>query len=139
MVDASVAVKWTVPETFSEAALDLLRGAEAIHAPEHWLAEAANTLWAKFARRQELTRDEMLRRIADLTEAPILTTRLTELARPAGEIAAGLDVTIYDALYIALAAVRDLPFVTADRKLVAKTVGSGHATRVVWIGDLAAA
>ena len=115
VVDASVAVKWTVPEDFTTEALGLLRAGEAIHAPAHWLAEAANTLWAMFAIRRELTRHEMLRRVMELAEAPVTTTNLPELIEKAAEISAELQVTVYDALYLALAAARDLPFVTADR------------------------
>jgi predicted nucleic acid-binding protein len=135
VVDASVAVKWTAPEEFTTEALSLLHGAEAMHAPAHWLAEAANTLWAMFAVRRELTKVEMLRRIADLAKAPVTTTPLPELVERAAEIAAALRVTIYDALYLALAAERALPFVTADRRLVAKTQGTEHAGRTWWIGD----
>jgi predicted nucleic acid-binding protein len=137
VVDASVAVKWTAPEEFAAEAPGLLHGDGKIHAPAQWLAEAANTLWAMFSVRRELSRAEMRQRIADLAEAPVETTSLPEPIEAAGEIAVPLRVTVYDALYLALAAKRDLPFVTADRKLVAKICGSAHQARTQWIGDLA--
>jgi predicted nucleic acid-binding protein len=45
IIDASVAVKWVAEEEDSDAATAWL--AEALGAPELWLAEAANALWAK--------------------------------------------------------------------------------------------
>jgi predicted nucleic acid-binding protein len=56
VIDASVAVKWVIEETGTEAALSLRRGAKLI-APELLVAECANVLWKK-VRRNELSRDE---------------------------------------------------------------------------------
>lgn len=131
-----MAVHWTVPEPHSAQALVLLRDAESIHAPAHWLAEAANALWPMHSVRRELTRDELRQRIARLAEAPVQVTPLTDLIESAAEIAAELGVTMYDALYLALAAQQDVPLVTADRRLVARTRETAHAGRTHWIGDL---
>jgi predicted nucleic acid-binding protein len=55
VIDASVAIKWVVPEVGGEAASDLL-GRE-LWAPSLWLAEAASAPLEK-ARRGEITADE---------------------------------------------------------------------------------
>jgi predicted nucleic acid-binding protein len=115
VIDASVAAKWVVEEADSDAAI-ALNACEALHAPSHWQAEAANVVWAK-AFRGELSADEVRRRIALLASAPIRETAITDLMHPATDIALACRVTIYDALYVALAEALRLPLVTADRRL----------------------
>ena len=86
VIDASVAVKWVVPEVGSEAAIVLL-GRE-LWAPSLWLAEAANALLKK-SRRGEITEDEARLRAQDLADAPIepieLPILLPSALRMAGE------------------------------------------------------
>ena len=55
VVDASIALKWVIPEPDSDAA-NALRAAELI-APALWLAEAANALW-RHARLGKITAAE---------------------------------------------------------------------------------
>ena len=52
VVDASVALKWVIPEILSDRA-DALRGrTDRLLAPDLLLPEAANALWKKLARRE---------------------------------------------------------------------------------------
>jgi predicted nucleic acid-binding protein len=61
VVDASVAVKWVIPEVLSDQA-DAVRGrADHVLAPDLLLPEAANALWKKLTRR-EITAREAVRR-----------------------------------------------------------------------------
>ena len=137
VIDASVAVKWVVGEENAELAGRLAREAEELHAPAHWLAEAANTLWAKYFVRRQITQEEMQAGLMTLADAPVISTRLAGLLQPAVTIAVNLGVTVYDFLYLALAAELDLPFVTADHRLVSKTHGTDHAGRTIFVGDIA--
>src|SRR5262249_3790626 len=52
VVDASVAVKWVVPETLSANAERVLASEEELLAPDLLLVEAANALWKKTERRE---------------------------------------------------------------------------------------
>lgn len=61
VVDASVAVKWMVTETFSDQAAQLLDKNLTLIAPEFLFAEATNALWA-MCRRGDITK-------ADFAEA----------------------------------------------------------------------
>lgn len=114
VVDASVAVKWVVEEEGSDAALALSH--ESLAAPSLWLAECANVLWVK-ARRGEIDEQEARERQSWLAEAPVLLVPLEELLEDAVALAFRLDVTIYDALYVALAQRRREPLITADGPL----------------------
>lgn len=117
VIDASVAVKWIVAEEHSRAALRLLETCEQMVAPAHWLAEASNAIWAK-CRRGELSAAQGEERVATLASAPVAPLPLEQLLEPAFAVALRMQVTVYDALYVAAAMATRLPLVTADRKLL---------------------
>ncbi len=130
VVDASVAAKWVVEENYSAQAARVLE-CEEIHAPEHWLAEAVNVLWSKVLK-GDLEAEDAAERVAVLLRSPVIGTPVAALASRAFVISVEHSVTIYDSLYVALALERDIPFVTADEKLVR---GLALSNRVVWVGD----
>jgi predicted nucleic acid-binding protein len=133
VVDASVAVKWVVPEIGSDAASDLL-GRE-LWAPSLWLAEAANALRMKSAR-GEITENEARRRAQDLADAPIETVELPILLPSAMRMAGELGHSIYDCFYLAAALLRDMTLVTADRRFAAKVAAHPHvAVRIEVLGE----
>jgi predicted nucleic acid-binding protein len=132
VIDASVAIKWVVPEVGSEAASDLL-GRE-LCAPSLWLAEAANALLEK-TRRGEITQDEARLRAQDLADAPIEPIELPILLPSAMRMAGELGHSIYDCFYLAAALLRDTTLVTADRPFAAKVAGHPYlAARVEALG-----
>jgi predicted nucleic acid-binding protein len=134
VIDASVAIKWVVPEVGSEAASDLL-GRE-LWAPSLWLAEAANALLKK-TRRGEITADEARLRALDLADAPIEPIELPILLPSAMRIAGALGHSIYDCFYLAAALLRDTALVTADRRFAAKVAGHSHlGVRVELLGGV---
>ena len=116
VVDASVAAKWVVEEEHSARAATML-SYDALHAPAHWRAEAANVLWAKVFR-GDLTGPDAEERLGVLMRADIIETDIVKLMPDAFAIALTSMVTVYDALYVALAASRHIPFVTADERLI---------------------
>lgn len=48
VVDASVVIKWYLPEVHGEAALSLLASPDDFIAPDHLFAETTNAIWAKW-------------------------------------------------------------------------------------------
>jgi predicted nucleic acid-binding protein len=135
VVDASVAVKWVVAENDAEAALLLLDDSRSLCAPAHWLAEASNALWTA-CRRGELTKHQAHERVVALVEAPVATVPLGQLAAAAMTIGLRLGITLYDALYLAVAEQQDATLVTADRRLyeVARRDKDLRAS-IRWIAD----
>ena len=134
IVDASVAVKWVVPEPGSIDTAALLERGERLGAPALWLSEAANALWAKAARGQ-LAPDEARGQAADLADAPVASLPLPPLLPTAMRLALDLNHPIYDCFYLAAALHRDTFVVTADRRLIAKAIAyPGCADRVRPLG-----
>lgn len=137
VTDASVAIKWVFEEEHSDRALNVLRDVPTLHAPAHWLAEAATGLWSKSAIHGLLTVAEFEERLALLTSLPIVVAPLHGIIATAGLLALELRLTAYDTLYLALAEQLDLPLVTADRRLHERAAGQARfASRLRWIGDM---
>ena len=138
VVDASVAVKWAVSEPHSEQALSLLTSGILLLAPAHWLGEAATALWARCAIHGALAREDLDEAIDFLVSAPMEAIPLNGLVAAAVSISLALRVTVYDSLYVALAAERELPFVTADRRLLERMQKNERFRRTgVWVADIA--
>jgi len=118
VIDASVAIKWVVDEPDTSLAMRVHRQWTTL-APDLLVAECTNILWKKHRRGQ--VHDDAIE--AALAALEVITTGLwpmRRLVRPGLDLARRLDHPAYDCLYLALAAERDAPFVTADISLVRK-------------------
>jgi len=134
VVDASVAIKWFIPEIHSPAAARLLERDFYLCAPDLIVPEIGNTLWKK-VRRKEITVDEAADIITAIEKAPLETFASLPLLRGAFEIAMMLNRTVYDSLYLALAIAQNCHLVTADSKLHSAVGTSSLAPHVAWIED----
>lgn len=135
VVDASVAVKWVVPELGSGEAEALRR--HDLVAPRLIYAECANVLWAK-SRRRELASGEAIERLRLLLDAPIRTVPTPELLPRALELALELEHPAYDCAYLALALDRKVALVSADDRFVQKISSHGRYREAVrsLVGDV---
>ncbi len=117
VVDASVVIKWFVPEIHSDAARRLLDGPHEFVAPDLLFAETANTIWKK-VRRGELTAEHGQRLVADIGRIAVDSIPSRLLAEDAHALAHATGRTVYDSLYLALAVRLDTRMITADERLV---------------------
>ena len=118
VVDASVVVKWFVPEIHSDAARRLLAAHHQYLAPDLLFAEVANTIWKK-ARRGELAATRGRQLVADIGRIAVEAVPCRALAEDAHALASGTGRSVYDSMYLALAVRLDTHMVTADDRLVA--------------------
>jgi predicted nucleic acid-binding protein len=123
VIDASVAVKWVIPEPDSERAELLL---------DHWLvapdllfAECANALWKK-VRRGELTKEEAEIAAQTLEQADLSVVSTRGHLALATSIAVELDHPAYAAVYLAVAEASNLRLVTADDGII-RRVREAHS------------
>lgn len=124
VIDASVAVKWYVPESGSIAAAALLSAPIVRMAPDLLTAEVGNTLW-KRTQRGELSRSDALSiAAAFVSSLPLDLRPSTNLLEGALEIAVRLRCPVYDGLYIGLAVAEGCQVVTADDRLVRMARGT---------------
>ncbi len=122
VVDASVVVKWFVPEIHSDAARRLLALPHEYFAPDLMFAEAARTVWKKI-RRGEMSSADGPRLVADIARVAVESVSSRVLAEDAHALANAIGQTVYDALYVALAVRLDTRLLTADARLAAALSG----------------
>lgn len=134
VVDASVAVKWFVPEIHSDTAMRLLDGEFIISAPDLIGPEFGNTIWKK-VRRKELTAAEGAEIVDGFPRIGVEVLPSAGLLRSAFELAVALDRTVYDCVYLALAVAQDAVLVSADTRFRASVAGTALAEHVSWVAD----
>ncbi len=124
MVDASVVLKWFLPETGSAEAEIFLRGflggAFGLYAPDLLLVEAASALWRRAIVGREISTSDVQAIYRDLLTLPLNFQPSERLAASAFSIAISHRHSVYDSVYCALSVEMDCEFITADRTLVAK-------------------
>jgi predicted nucleic acid-binding protein len=116
VVDASVAVLWTLQQQDSDRAA-ALSGEGGLIAPSLIVAEIGNAIW-KAVRRRDLPRADAPMAV-EIALGPIhQLTSAEDLRLRALEIAIELDHPIYDCFYLALAERERCPLVSADKRLI---------------------
>ena len=121
VVDASLVIKWFVPEVNSDAARRWLDAAHDYIAPDLLFPEMGNTVWKK-VRRGELTPDEGRRLVTDLTGIAVEAVAMRGLLPDAHALALGTGITVYDATYLTLAIRLDTQMITGDDRFVRRQV-----------------
>jgi len=131
VIDTSVAVKWFCLEDDTASALDLrerlYRQECRILAPDLLLYELANAL--RFNPR--LTADDVKAAVGSVVDLGLeLISADAEMLGKAVDLALRFDTTVYDACFLALADLRDLPLISADVKLIAQAKGFAGLVRL---------
>ena len=135
VVDASVAVKWFIPEIHSNDARRLLVEGNELIAPELLLPEVANILWKKH-RAGELEAVEAREILFELRRLPMRIVRMAPYTEDALALAIKHQRTVYDCIYIALAVHEGSRFVTADRKLSNALVDTEIVDSILYVDEV---
>lgn len=120
VLDASVAVKWVLPEPDSANALRLRdahrQGVHSLVAPDSFPVEVAHAL-TRAERKKLLQQSEAMIKLADIfSTGPVLTPYLPLLPR-AVELSSQQRIGVFDCLYIALAEREQCKVVSADQRM----------------------
>jgi predicted nucleic acid-binding protein len=135
VVDASVAVKWYVPEVHSVEAERLLDPAYDLHAPDLIVPEFGNILWKKVGR-GELTVAHARKIVEAFIGVPMFKHPTSPMLEAAFDGAVQSTQTVYDWTYLALAVALDCPMVTADEKFYLALRGGALAGHLCWVADI---
>lgn len=134
VVDASVALKWLIPEPDTDKALALHQSR--LFAPSFLLTECGNALWSR-VQRGLMSEIEASEGLMELNGIPVTLAMLETLNNKALSLAMTLKHPIYDCLYLSLAMDLDIPLVTADQRfLKALQPHAPLAARVMHLADL---
>jgi len=135
VVDASVAIKWFLPENHSDAALRLLAQQHTLVAPDLIFSEFSNVLW-KRVRRNEISNTEANSTLEAFLALHIQVQPSQSLVQLALEIACGENRTVYDSLYLATAMALPSPLVTADAKFYRALSKGPFSAHLLWVEDI---
>lgn len=136
VVDASVAIKWYVPEVYGDRAVDLLAsvsgGTATCHVPDLFHSEFGNILWKK-VRAKELAHADAQEIIGAVKAVPKIVHDTEPILSTALSFACETDRTVYDSIYVTLAAGLDCQLVTADERLWNALKSTQWRTFLRWI------
>ena len=104
---------------FLEEVRQFWRTVEEVWAPVHWEAELANAVWMA-VRTGVLPSDEGHEKLDLAGRLGIQSVANRSLWQPALTRAVNSGAAVYDTLFVELAAQRDLPLATFDRKILKK-------------------
>lgn len=121
VLDASLALKWVLPEPLADKAQRLREDyRNAVHelmAPDIFLVEVAHAL-ARAERRKIIPVGDAAKLLADIMTTAPQFHRYRPLLTRALAIASQMRFGVYDCLYVALAEQERCELVTADTRLV---------------------
>jgi predicted nucleic acid-binding protein len=132
VVDASVAIKWFLPENHSEAALRLLTQPHTLHAPDLIFSEFGNVLW-KRVRRNEISKEEANAVLEGLLTLNLQVQPSQALIPLALEIAYRENRTVYDSLYLAAAIALQSSLITADARFFRALNKGPFSAHLLWV------
>ncbi|MFZ1748283.1 MAG: type II toxin-antitoxin system VapC family toxin [Nitrospirales bacterium] len=135
VIDASVAIKWFIPEIYSEVALHVSRLEDPLHVPTFFQLEVGSVL-AKKIRRNELTKDEGDVILKEFRQLPLQYHPDERLFHAGYALALVTHQSLYDCLYLALAETIDGAVITADRKFFQALSTGPYGPRIIWIEDI---
>ena len=131
VLDASILIQTLVREKYTDTALKLVSMLKTIHVPSLILYETGNAL-VILTRKNLITKEDAVMKFKTVSSIPTLNIKTPPLSR-AIDIAIELEITLYDASYLALALEADAPLVTADKELYEK---GKKMTRVIHASEV---
>ena len=137
VLDASVIIKWFIPEIYWEQATLLQNYPDSsLHAPDFAQLECTSILCKK-VRRRELQFNEANQIQELLLQMPVQMYPWQDLLLAAGQVAHETYRSVYDCLYLVLAKLLKSKMVTADKKLyLALKDSEDWSDYLLWIEDL---
>ena len=123
VVDASIAIKWFVPENLREPALNLLQTEEHVAAPDLLIPDLTGLVLKKI-QRNEITGRQAGAILSGIENSGLEIGPASDMCEQAMETALTLDLSVYNCFYIATATRLDATYVTADNRLHATTCDS---------------
>ncbi len=117
VVDASVAVKWVLPEAGSDRAAAIRTADDDLINPSLACAEIGSAIW-RAVLRGDVSAAEARQNLLVAINHYWRIVPLEELAERAIDVAMRLRHPIYECFYVALAERERCPMITADRRLI---------------------
>lgn len=135
VVDASVAIKWYMPEDHAVEADRLLDPQNILQAPDLLLSEVGNILWKRVLKGEcPVNKADSI--LSELQTKFLQIWRAGLLLNDALNIACDTKRSFYDCLYVALAVKNDCRMVTADLKLYNALKKTSFKNYILWVEEI---
>ncbi len=134
VVDASVAIKWYVPEILEREASNFLREKHDLHVPELILPEFSSIMWKK-VKRGQIVEEDAKRMVTAISIRKWRVHSHSQIIVSAYKGSIMTGQTVYDWMYLALAISLSCQFVTADGKFYKALENTPFKSNLKWIGD----
>jgi len=135
VVDASVAIKWYLPESHTIKASMLFSQTFELYCPDLMFSEIGNILWKRITK-GELSHEKAKTIITAVRKVSFNMVNSQPLMLHALDIACKYKRTFYDSIYIALAEKQNCRFVTADLKLYNALKNGPLKKHLLWVEDI---
>ncbi len=136
IVDASVGIKWFVPEVHATEARQWRNGPDELHIPAFFFdLEITAILWKKI-QRAEITRADADLILAQLASLPLQRHPEAPFLALTFDLANRTQRTVYDCLYLAMAVQLGGSMVTADQRLYNSLVGTAWGPQICWVANV---
>lgn len=137
IIDSSIAIKWYLPDETDDKALKIASGFRnksiLIAIPILFFYEMGNILKTT-SKNLRINGKDATAAFKSLLRLDFIAYSSKELLKATLEKSIDLDLSFYDASYIALAEYLQIPFYTADLKLLKKVKDNKHALSLdVWV------
>lgn len=135
VLDASVGIKWFLPENLSHHAHLLLEKEKGFEIPDLFLIEM-DSIITKRVRTRSIDVVRAGEIASTLRDISFMITEYKAVDSIAFRIATAYYVSLYDAIYMAVAIIKDKKMITADKKLVHAVVNTPLESFVTFLGDI---
>lgn len=136
VVDANIAVGWSLESPNSPSCIRILRESDSVIAPDLIIPEVANTFYQQI-KIGVANKDRILDGLVLLPRWFAELVPSATLRMKAFDLALEIKHPAYDCFYLALALMRDVRFVTSDAHFQRKAAAVGYRDRVVLLDDWA--
>lgn len=129
VIDACVAIKWFLPETNYQKAVDILSSHNRLYAPDLFEVEM-DSIITKKVRQRLIEPDEAYNIYEEIRNIPIQIISYSLIGKLAFDLSVALPITQYDACYLAVAIEYGEKVISADMRFVRGMTGTPFAKYV---------
>jgi predicted nucleic acid-binding protein len=134
VVDANVAIKWTIDQPLRAQARSLVSCRDVLVAPAMFVGEVTSAIW-QYVRAGQISEEQGQQGLSLIVAQIAVFEDDADLAANALAIGLELKCAPYDCFYLVSALRRSTSLVTADRRFVNRLANTRYRSHVIHLAD----
>jgi predicted nucleic acid-binding protein len=134
VVDANVAIKWTINQPLRAQARALLSASQTLVAPAMFVAEVTTAIW-QYVRAGQIGTEQAQQGLSLIVDQISLLEEDAELTEDALGIGLELGHAPCDCFYLVSAMRRNAPLVTVDKRFINRLANTRYKSHVIHLAD----